>query len=436
MPPPGGAQRRDAGQQGRACAPRPSACPWCPRCRRSGRRRRAVGCAGDGRGGAGAAPARRRRPRSSTDSDGTAGPNTPAASSVDPDATVGAASLDDVGDLGRGGRGVERHQDRPGAQDGRAGRRPSRGWPGRTTRPGPGAGAGPARTAASDAVRSSMPAAVGRRARPPVDEHRGSGRAAQCAATCSGRVVAARRRARRPAAGQLPGGRAPSPSATAGHSLAVMTARRIAIVPHTHWDREWYKPYQDFRLALVELLDTLIPLLERDASYPHFMLDGQMAVVDDYLEVRPRERGAPAGPGRGRPGEHGPVVHPHGRVPRLGRDHRAQPADGDRPRARPSAAPWRSATCPTCSATSRRCPRSSGWPGSPTPWCGAACRRRSPRRVHLGGARRLLRAGRVPARRLRQRRRPARRRQGARAADRPTTWPGGRPTSSSATCCS
>jgi mannosylglycerate hydrolase len=70
-----------------------------------------------------------------------------------------------------------------------------------------------------------------------------------------------------------------------------MTARRIAIVPHTHWDREWYKSYQDFRLALVELIDTLIPLLERDASYPYFMLDGQMAVVDDYLEVRPENEG-------------------------------------------------------------------------------------------------------------------------------------------------
>ncbi|HEX4434084.1 MAG TPA: hypothetical protein VH012_04590 [Acidimicrobiales bacterium] len=70
-----------------------------------------------------------------------------------------------------------------------------------------------------------------------------------------------------------------------------MTARRIAIVPHTHWDREWYKSYQDFRLALVELIDALLPLLERDASFPHFMLDGQMAVVDDYLEVRPEAEG-------------------------------------------------------------------------------------------------------------------------------------------------
>jgi mannosylglycerate hydrolase len=66
-----------------------------------------------------------------------------------------------------------------------------------------------------------------------------------------------------------------------------MSARRVAIVPHTHWDREWYKSYQEFRLNLVDLIDTLIPLLESDGGYPYFMLDGQMAVVDDYLEVRP-----------------------------------------------------------------------------------------------------------------------------------------------------
>jgi hypothetical protein len=64
--------------------------------------------------------------------------------------------------------------------------------------------------------------------------------------------------------------------------------RRVAVVPHTHWDREWYEPYQTFRLKLVELVDDLLPLLERDPAYAHFMLDGQMAVVDDYLEVRPQ----------------------------------------------------------------------------------------------------------------------------------------------------
>ncbi len=69
--------------------------------------------------------------------------------------------------------------------------------------------------------------------------------------------------------------------------MEAMAVRRVAIVPHTHWDREWYHSYQEFRLKLVDALDALLSLLESDDSYPHFMLDGQMAVVDDYLEVRP-----------------------------------------------------------------------------------------------------------------------------------------------------
>ncbi|HVN52124.1 MAG TPA: hypothetical protein VMT43_11850 [Acidimicrobiales bacterium] len=64
-------------------------------------------------------------------------------------------------------------------------------------------------------------------------------------------------------------------------------SRQVVIVPHTHWDREWYQPYQTFRLRLVDLLDDLLPRLDADPSYRHFLLDGQMAVVDDYLAVRP-----------------------------------------------------------------------------------------------------------------------------------------------------
>ena len=41
---------------------------------------------------------------------------------------------------------------------------------------------------------------------------------------------------------------------------------------------------------MVDLLDGLLPQLEADPSYAHFLLDGQMAVVDDYLAVRPRPR--------------------------------------------------------------------------------------------------------------------------------------------------
>jgi mannosylglycerate hydrolase len=63
--------------------------------------------------------------------------------------------------------------------------------------------------------------------------------------------------------------------------------RPIVVVPHTHWDREWYSPYQTFRMKLVDLTDELLDMLESDPSFRHFMFDGQMAVVDDYLAVRP-----------------------------------------------------------------------------------------------------------------------------------------------------
>ncbi len=66
-----------------------------------------------------------------------------------------------------------------------------------------------------------------------------------------------------------------------------MGPRTVAIVPHTHWDREWYSPFQDFRMRLVKLLDGLLPMLESDLAYARFLLDGQTIVLDDYLEIRP-----------------------------------------------------------------------------------------------------------------------------------------------------
>jgi mannosylglycerate hydrolase len=64
-------------------------------------------------------------------------------------------------------------------------------------------------------------------------------------------------------------------------------ARTVAVVPHTHWDREWYQPFPALRLRLVEVLDEVLDRLEADPSVPHFLLDGQMAMVDDYLALRP-----------------------------------------------------------------------------------------------------------------------------------------------------
>jgi len=69
-----------------------------------------------------------------------------------------------------------------------------------------------------------------------------------------------------------------------------MAARHLVVVPHTHWDREWYETHEQFRLRLVRLVDRLLEVLEGDPGFRHFTLDGQSIVLDDYLEVRPSRR--------------------------------------------------------------------------------------------------------------------------------------------------
>jgi mannosylglycerate hydrolase len=63
-------------------------------------------------------------------------------------------------------------------------------------------------------------------------------------------------------------------------------AAGVVLVPHTHWDREWYEPFQVFRHRLVDALDTVLDLAESDPAF-RFTLDGQTAAIEDYLDIRP-----------------------------------------------------------------------------------------------------------------------------------------------------
>ena len=70
-----------------------------------------------------------------------------------------------------------------------------------------------------------------------------------------------------------------------------MAERHLVVVPHTHWDREWYAtPRAVPATGWCALVDRLLDLLEGDPAFRHFTLDGQAIVLDDYLEVRPGER--------------------------------------------------------------------------------------------------------------------------------------------------
>ena len=61
----------------------------------------------------------------------------------------------------------------------------------------------------------------------------------------------------------------------------------LHVVPHTHWDREWYEPFETYRFRLVGVLDRLLEIMRTDPGFSHFNFDGQTAAIEDYLDVRP-----------------------------------------------------------------------------------------------------------------------------------------------------
>lgn len=64
--------------------------------------------------------------------------------------------------------------------------------------------------------------------------------------------------------------------------------KRVAhYVASTHWDREWYEPFQDYRFRLVRCLDEVLDVMQQDPEFRHFQTDGQSILLEDYLEARP-----------------------------------------------------------------------------------------------------------------------------------------------------
>ncbi len=80
-----------------------------------------------------------------------------------------------------------------------------------------------------------------------------------------------------------------------GAPLVVARLRRRArwrayVVPHTHWDREWYERFEGYRARLVPMVSKLLDLLERDAEFRSFTFDGHVIAIEDHLEKRPEDR--------------------------------------------------------------------------------------------------------------------------------------------------
>lgn len=71
-----------------------------------------------------------------------------------------------------------------------------------------------------------------------------------------------------------------------------MTSERkiIHVISNSHWDREWVYPFEETRLLLLDFMDELLDLLDKDPEFQSFTFDSQTVGLEDYLELRPEQR--------------------------------------------------------------------------------------------------------------------------------------------------
>ena len=66
--------------------------------------------------------------------------------------------------------------------------------------------------------------------------------------------------------------------------------KNVHIVPHMHWDREWYFSTEESRILLVNNMEEIMEMLETNPDYPYYVLDGQTSILEDYFAVKPENK--------------------------------------------------------------------------------------------------------------------------------------------------
>lgn len=64
---------------------------------------------------------------------------------------------------------------------------------------------------------------------------------------------------------------------------------KVYLVPHTHWDKEWYFTKDVSDVYLIDNMKNILEAHELDAQEAPFVWDGQYSVVDDYLKFYPQD---------------------------------------------------------------------------------------------------------------------------------------------------
>ena len=72
--------------------------------------------------------------------------------------------------------------------------------------------------------------------------------------------------------------------------MSAKSPLQIFLLSSTHWDREWYLPFQAFRFKLAENLDEVLDVMENQPEFRLFCMDGQTIILNDYVEAVPENR--------------------------------------------------------------------------------------------------------------------------------------------------
>ena len=66
--------------------------------------------------------------------------------------------------------------------------------------------------------------------------------------------------------------------------------KKVHIVTYTHWDREFRWEFERTRMRLVDCIDHLLEIMKEKPEYRSFLMDGQLTLIEDYLEIRPEKK--------------------------------------------------------------------------------------------------------------------------------------------------
>ena len=66
--------------------------------------------------------------------------------------------------------------------------------------------------------------------------------------------------------------------------------RKIHVIPHSHWDREWYFTTSRSKVYLMKDLGDVLNTLENDPEFKYFMVDAQGSLLDDNIKWRPQDK--------------------------------------------------------------------------------------------------------------------------------------------------